>query len=498
MKKKIIIITAVVLVAAICLLIFLPVGNKVEEDSYITTEVTSQHITQSITATGTVEPVTIVDVGTQVSGILTTLYVDYNSEVTKGQVIAELDKSTLQLDLNSNKNSVMVAESKYNYELANYTRIKALHEKELISDSEYETALYTFESARNSLEISKNDLKRSETNLGYATIYSPIDGVVISKDVEEGQTVASSFSTPTLFTIAADLKDMQVIANVDEADIGNVEVGQKCQFQVDAYPSLTFEGVVTQVRQEGVVESNVVTYEVVISAENPDLKLKPGLTANIEIFILDVECNTVVPAGALTFTPDVEGIEVPSVLNGETTNNRPERQRPEGENMNGERPERGNGERPDHMSGERPNGERPSGERPNGERPSGSFKTERPNGEHPSGAMRGERPNGERPERGEEPQKERTENDRVRENTRSTADASENPQNGIVWILIEDEITPRLVTIGVSNGILTQVTGLNVGDLVVTGIKEGTTVKVTSFGAETTNPFMPQRPGQKK
>ncbi|MFI3296245.1 MAG: efflux RND transporter periplasmic adaptor subunit [bacterium] len=475
MKKRIIIITAIVLVVAVGLLIFLPTGSKVEEDSYITTEVTSQHITQSITATGTVEPVTIVDVGTQVSGILTTLYVDYNSEVTKGQVIAELDKSTLLLDLNSNKNSVMVAESKYNYELANYTRIKALHEKELISDSEYETALYTYESARNSLEISKNDLKRSETNLGYATIYSPIDGVVISKDVEEGQTVASSFSTPTLFTIAADLKDMQVIADVDEADIGNVEVGQKCQFQVDAYPSLTFEGVVTQIRQEGVVESNVVTYEVVISAANPDLKLKPGLTANIEIFILDVECNTVVPVAALTFTPDVEGIEIPSVLNGETANNRPERQRPEGENMNGERPERGNGERPDRMGGERPNGDRPSGMMGG------------------DGSMRGERP-----ERGEEPQKERTENDRVRENTRSAADATENPQNGIVWILNDEEITPRLVTIGVSNGILTQVTGLNVGDLVVTGIKEGTTVKVTSFGAETTNPFMPQRPGQKK
>ncbi|MFI3262749.1 MAG: efflux RND transporter periplasmic adaptor subunit, partial [Rikenellaceae bacterium] len=302
MKKKILIIGVVAAVVAGGVWYFMP-AKKIEAANVFTSaEVVSQNVVQSITATGTIEPVTLVDVGTQVSGILTTLYVDYNTEVKKGQVIAELDKSTLTIDYNSNKNSVSVAQSEYNYQLANYTRIKALFDKGHIADSEYEVAIYNYETSKNNLKIAKNSLERSAINLGYATIYSPIDGVVISKDVEEGQTVASSFSTPTLFTIAADLRDMRVIADVDEADIGNVVEGQTAQFTVDAFPGDIFEGTITQVRQEAIIESNVVTYEVVISADNPDLKLKPGLTANVEIFILNVPCQSTVPAAALTFT----------------------------------------------------------------------------------------------------------------------------------------------------------------------------------------------------
>ncbi|MFR9564491.1 MAG: efflux RND transporter periplasmic adaptor subunit [Rikenellaceae bacterium] len=314
MTKKSIIATSVVvaLVGAGAAYLFIPKGEEAVSPKWMTTVITKQNIVQSVTATGTVEPVTTVDIGTQVSGILTTLYVDYNSVVKEGQVIAELDKSTLILERDSKRNSVNMAQSELKYQTANYKRVKALHDDGLIADSDYEVALYNFENATNNLEIAKNDLEKAETNLGYATIYSPIDGVVLSKSVEEGQTVASSFSTPTLFTVAADLKDMQIIADVDEADIGNVTEGQKATFSVDAFPLDTFEGVITQVRQEGIEESNVITYEVVISAANPDLKLKPGLTANIEIFTLNEQCDMTISSAALSFTPTLpEGVEKP-------------------------------------------------------------------------------------------------------------------------------------------------------------------------------------------
>ncbi len=302
-KGKIIIGSIIVVLIGLGTYLILSSRTAEEPTKWITTEISTQLIVQSVTATGTIEPVTQVDVGTQVSGILTNLYVDYNSVVKKGQIIAELDKSLLLLKRNSDRNSVATAQSKLNYEEAAYKRAKALFDMGLIADSEYDAALYSYETAQNSLAIAENDLASSETDLGYATIYSPIDGVVLSKSVEEGQTVASSFSTPTLFNIAADLKDMRVIVDVDEADIGGVKEGQKATFAVDAFPDDTFEGVITQVRQEATVESNVVTYEVVISAANPDLKLKPGLTANVEIFTLNAQCDCTVPAAALSFTP---------------------------------------------------------------------------------------------------------------------------------------------------------------------------------------------------
>ncbi len=302
-KKRVLIAIIVVAIVAAGVKFLLPNGSKGDNVTWITSTIEEQQITESVTATGTIEPVTLVDVGTQVSGILTTLYVDYNSVVTKGQIIAELDKSTLLLTRNSSRNNVASAKSKLTYEAANYKRSKALYDKGMIADSEYELTRYNYESALNSYEVAKNNLEVAETNLGYATIYSPIDGVVLSKSVEEGQTVASSFSTPTLFTVAADLTDMRVIVDVDEADIGNVKEGQRATFSVDAFPLDVFEGVVTQVRQEGIEESNVITYEVVISAANPDLKLKPGLTANVEIFTMDVTCDMVVSVAALSFTP---------------------------------------------------------------------------------------------------------------------------------------------------------------------------------------------------
>lgn len=301
-KKKITLVVAAILVVGAAVWMFWGSAPK-NKVTYETAKVTKGNISNSVTATGTIEPVTEVEVGTQVSGIINKIYVDYNSVVKKGQVLAELDKINLQNTLATAKSNLQNAKTEYDYQLKNYTRIKTLHEKKLVSDTDYETALYSYDKARNSYNISRNDLAKAETNLGYATIYSPIDGVVLSRAVEEGQTVAASFSTPTLFTIANDLTDMRVIADVDEADIGDVQEGQRVTFTVDAFPNDTFEGKVTQVRQEATT-SNVVTYEVVVSAPNPDLKLKPGLTANITIYTLEKNNVLSVPAKALRFTPE--------------------------------------------------------------------------------------------------------------------------------------------------------------------------------------------------
>ncbi len=412
MKRNRLIVTLLVLAAGAGAALYYFSDSSNEEVVEYTTEVVGpKRITKSVTATGTVEPVNQVEVGTQVSGILTNLYVDYNSIVKKGQVIAELDKSTLVLDLGNKESALSIAKSKYEYELANYTRIERLHKDNLVADSEYETALYSYQSSKNSYESAKNDLKRSQTNLGYATITSPIDGVVLSKSVEEGQTVASSFNTPTLFTIAANLEDMQVIADVDEADIGNVTEGQSVEFTVDAFPEEVFQGIVSQVRQLGVVESNVVTYEVVISAHNPELKLKPGLTATVEIFTLDKNVSVAVPVSALSF-------RMPTSAQS-------------------------------------------------GEHPAGQARPERPvDGEHPAGQARPERQSGD-----------------------------EGAKRGGSRVMVKNngEIEPRRVEVGITNGIFTEVSGLSVGDTVVTG------VRVTSTSTEETtgevSPFMPSRPG---
>ena len=311
-KKKIIsLAVGVIIVAGIAIWAF---GGQAKKRKvvYETATVDRANISNSVTATGTIEPVTEVEVGTQVSGIIDRLYADYNSVVTKGQLIAKMDKVTLQSELASQKATYDGAKAEYEYQQKNYERNKGLHEKQLISDTDYEQSLYNYQKAMSAFDSSKASLAKAERNLSYATITSPIDGVVISRDVEEGQTVASGFETPTLFTIAADLTQMQVVADVDEADIGDVEEGQRVSFTVDAYPNDVFEGKVTQIRLGATSSSSsttttttVVTYEVVISAHNPDLKLKPRLTANITIYTLDKQGVLSVPAKALRFTPAV-------------------------------------------------------------------------------------------------------------------------------------------------------------------------------------------------
>ena len=310
-------------IVAIAILAWLLSGKKKDTTINFTTEaVAPTNIENSVTATGTIEAVKTVTVGTQVSGIINKLFVDYNSVVKKGQVIAELDKQNLQSQLNSAKAqlsqaqaNLLSAQSDLAYQKANYQRNKTLYNKGLISANDYEQSRLSWQTAnatvaerRDAVAAAREEVSRAQTNLSYAVITSPIDGVVISKSVEEGQTVAASYSTPELFTIAKDLKDMRVIANVDEADIGGVKVGQRVTFTVDAYPNDTFEGAVTQVRQEATTTNNVVTYEVVISAPNQDLKLKPGLTANVNIYTEEIKNMLSVPSKALRYTPEKETV----------------------------------------------------------------------------------------------------------------------------------------------------------------------------------------------
>lgn len=312
-KSKLITIGGVVIALGLCGYFFLGASSK-ERISWQTVKVSRSSMSDMVSATGTVEPVTKVEVGTQVSGIVDKIHVDYNSIVRKGQLIAEMDKVTLQAELESQAAQLSNSKAEYDYQQKNYARSKVLFEKQLISDSDYETATYNYEKAKSAYEKAKADIVKVKRNLGYAVITSPIDGVVISREVEEGQTVAAGFETPTLFTIAKDLTEMQVIADVDEADIGQVEEGQRVAFSVDAYPNDVFEGKVTQVRLEATVESNVVTYEVVISAPNPELKLKPGLTATVSIYTLEKNNVLTIPAKALKFAPEQAVAEASGVL----------------------------------------------------------------------------------------------------------------------------------------------------------------------------------------
>ena len=300
---------AVVVIVIVAVAAWAMSGGKKEEDiNFKEEKVALKTLQNSVTATGTIEAVTSVTVGTQVSGIVNKLYVDYNSQVKKGQVIAELDKTNLLSELNTAKANLASAQSSLNYQAANMERYKTLYKKGLVSADEYENALLTYRQAKEQVASSKESVQKAQTNLGYATITSPIDGTVISKSVEEGQTVAASFSTPELFTIAKDLTNMQVIANVDEADIGGVKEGNRVTFTVDAYPDDTFEGTVKQVRLEATTTNNVVTYEVVISAPNADLKLKPGLTANVTIYTQERSGVLAVANKALRFTPTKETV----------------------------------------------------------------------------------------------------------------------------------------------------------------------------------------------
>ena len=312
-----------VAVAAAAALLAMKSGDK-QVMTYEMTEVSRGDISMYVTATGTIEPVTEVQVGTQVSGIIDKLFVDYNSEVRKGQIIAEMDKVTLESEVKSAQAAYDGNKAEYKFQEKNYNRSRGLYEKKLISDSEYEQAEYNYEMAKSAFHSSEAELARAQRNLSYATIASPIDGIVIDRAVEEGQTVAAGFETPTLFTLAADLTQMQVVADVDEADIGGVREGQRASFTVDAYPDDIFSGVVAQIRLGSTNSSSssltsstsesVVTYEVVILAENPELKLKPRLTANISIYTEEKHDVLLVQSKALRFKPEFPLVEKKDIV----------------------------------------------------------------------------------------------------------------------------------------------------------------------------------------
>ncbi|MCI6075249.1 MAG: efflux RND transporter periplasmic adaptor subunit [Bacteroidales bacterium] len=308
---------------AIAVVAWLLSGNKKDEQvGFVTEEVAPANIQNSITATGSVEPVDTVAVGTQVSGIIDKIYVDFNSTVKKGQVLAVLDTKNLTSTLNSAKANLQSAQANLQsanaalgYQRANYNRYKALYQKGLISANDFESARLSYRQAeeqvamiKESVVAAQESVRTAQTNLGYATIVSPIDGTIINKYVAEGQTVAASFSTPELFGVARDLKKMQVLADVDEADIGDVRPGESATFTVDAYPDDTFQGTVQQVRLGGSTSNNVVTYKVVISTSNANLKLKPGMTANVTIYTQQKSGVLSVPTKALRFTPAKETV----------------------------------------------------------------------------------------------------------------------------------------------------------------------------------------------
>ncbi len=308
---------------AIAVVAWLLSGNKKDEQvSFVTEAVAPANIQNSITATGSVEPVDTVSVGTQVSGIIDKIYVDFNSEVKKGQVLAVLDTKNLTSTLNSAKANLQSAQANLQsanaalgYQRANYNRYKTLYQKGLISANDFESARLSYRQAeeqvammKESVVAAQENVRTAQTNLGYATIVSPIDGTIINKYVAEGQTVAASFSTPELFGVARDLKKMQVLADVDEADIGDVRPGESVTFTVDAYPDDTFQGTVQQVRLGATTSNNVVTYKVVISTSNADLKLKPSMTANVTIYTQQKSGVLSVPTKALRFTPAKETV----------------------------------------------------------------------------------------------------------------------------------------------------------------------------------------------
>ena len=295
--------------AAVSLLLLASACSKKEKVSLQTATVARGEITEAVTATGTLECITQVDVGTQVTGIVAKLFADFNSVVTEGQLIAEIDKTTLEADLQSADAQLESARLEYEYAKKNYERDEALHQKQLISDYDYETSRRDYLVAKSDYERMQANRVSAARNLSYAEITSPMDGIVISREVEIGQTVVSNMEVANLFTIG-DLDKMQVVADVDEADIGSVKVGQNAQFTVDAFPDDIFYGRVTQVRISPTTDTNVTTYEVLISTSNPDHKLIPGLTANVTINVMEEKDVMMLPIKVLRFSPmQFEGAE---------------------------------------------------------------------------------------------------------------------------------------------------------------------------------------------
>ena len=322
-KRKIGLIILGIIVVAIAAILIVKAKKSANKELVIRTHVVAEYtVENTVTATGTIEPVETVEVGTQVSGKVEKIYVDFNDVVKKGQLMAELDKQTLNQSLSRAKASLTSAESQLNYAKLTYERTKQLYEANAATLAAYQESQNAYTQAQMSKRNAQAAYDQAMVDLGYAEIYSPIDGIVLDRAVEVGQTVAASFSTPTLFTLANDLTKMQVEADVDEADIGQVKMGQRVTFTVDAYMDDVFEGTVNQIRMKPTTTSNVVTYTVIIDAPNPDQKLFPGMTASVTI-VTEEQTGLAVPAEAFNFTPDEQ------VLKAIRKAEKPEGQRPE-------------------------------------------------------------------------------------------------------------------------------------------------------------------------
>jgi HlyD family secretion protein len=278
-------------------------SSSAEVGALVSEKVSLATIATTISATGSLEPVDQVEVGTQVSGDVSKIYVDFNDIVKKGQIIAEIDKSKLEATLYQVQIAYESAKNDYEHALQTFERTKKLSETNSASTVDLETAEYAMNTAKFSMDKSASEVKQAKLNLGYSIIKSPINGVVLERSVDVGQTVTASMSTPTLFILAKDLKLMKVMADVDEADIGAVKKGQRVEFTVDAFQNEKFKGSVQQVRLNPTETSNVITYTVVITAENPDLKLLPGMTATCTIVTEEIVDAISVPVKAIKFTP---------------------------------------------------------------------------------------------------------------------------------------------------------------------------------------------------
>ena len=310
MKKRLLYIGSALLLGIAGFFVYKSFGSTEKTVSFETSKVSKGTIRNTVTATGTLEAVKTVELGTQVSGVITRIYVDFNSEVKKGQLLAQLDETPLLAQLAQSKASVDQSEAEVKYQRATFERYKALIDKKLIAQSDYDLAEYNYNKSVATLHNAKSLNDRDKINLSYARIYSPIDGIILSRAVDEGQTVAASFSTPTLFTIANDLTQMRVEAKVDEADIGKIVNGQRVEFTVDAFPLKKFSGEVTEIRLKPVTSANVVTYTVIISAPNPDKILMPGMTANASFFVTERKDILLIPSRSIQFTPDTEALAV--------------------------------------------------------------------------------------------------------------------------------------------------------------------------------------------
>ncbi|HEX8023968.1 efflux RND transporter periplasmic adaptor subunit [Mucilaginibacter sp.] len=428
--KKILIIAGIVV--ALVLIWFLFIRKKEEPIVLQTQKPAKGYIAQSVTATGRIEPVDTVTVGTQVSGIIKYVYADFNSKVKKGQLIAELDKSLLQATVDQAKGTLLNAQSQLVFAQNNFARQNLLFKTDAISKADYDTALNTLNAAKAQVKSAEAQVRSAEKNLSYADIYSPIDGVVLNRNVSVGQTVAASFSTPTLFVLAKDITKMEVEANVDEADIGDVKAGERASFTVDAFINDQFAGTVEDIRLHPSVSSNVVTYTTIINAPNDDMKLKPGMTASIIIYTKEVNNALLIPAKALSFTPDsalMKDYEIIGKLG--------------------------------HKSGKK-----------------------RSNGKGGSSASGGAGNGG------------ANDNSQALHTAKSRKDSSGvNKQTAIIWVLQGKKIVRKKIQTGLNDNTQVEVlSGLTTDDDVITGLTGGASGSSTAAAKSTGSPFMPQRP----